>query len=72
MVYLQGTDDVKYKKLFDGAIVHLQESDEIIQQVRRGKHVYIDWKSNLQYIMKREFLLTDRCDFGLGKIKEFF
>lgn len=57
---------MKYKRLNDGAIVHIQETMDIIEQVRQGKHVYIDWKSNLQYIMKREFLETDRCDFGLG------
>lgn len=64
--YLKDTDDIKYRRLGDGAIVHSDDSDEIIEMVRRGKHVYIDWKSNLQYLMKREFLQTDRCDFGLG------
>lgn len=34
--------------------------------MRSERHVYIDWKSNLQRIMRREFLATDACDFALG------
>lgn len=34
--------------------------------VRQGKFVHIDWRSNLQYIMRREYLRTDTCDFTLS------
>lgn len=47
-------------------MLYAHETSEIIENVRRGKHVYIDWKINLQYILKRDFLQTDRCDLGLG------
>jgi hypothetical protein len=26
----------------------------------------VDWRSNLQYIMRREYLKTDSCDFALS------
>lgn len=53
-------------RLNESGIVHQQPSEEIIQLVRNGKHVYIDWKTNLQHVMKRQFLKTDRCDFSLS------
>lgn len=31
-----------------------------------GKFVYIDWRSNLQYIMRREYLTSETCDFALS------
>lgn len=64
--YLKETDFPKHQRLYDGATFHPYENPEIIDQVRRGKHIYFDWKSNLQYILKKEFLETDRCDFALG------
>lgn len=64
--YLKETDISKFEKLYAGADFYLDENDEIIEKVRGGKYVYIDWKTNLRYIMKREFLKTDRCDFSLG------
>ncbi|XP_059609151.1 ionotropic receptor 93a [Phlebotomus argentipes] len=64
--FLAETDEPKYKRLLDGMEFQTEATNEIIESVRQGKHVYIDWKSNLQYIMKREFLVNDRCDFALG------
>lgn len=64
--FLSETDEPKYKKLLDGMAFNTETSSDTIENVRQGKHVYIDWKSNLQYIMKKEFLVNDRCDFALG------
>ncbi|XP_055690671.1 ionotropic receptor 93a [Lutzomyia longipalpis] len=68
--FLAETDEPKYKRLLDGMTFNTETSAETIESVRRGRHVYIDWKSNLQYIMKKEFLINDRCDFALG-IEDF-
>ena len=64
--YLKETDIEKFVQLYAHADFYQDENDEIIERVRGGKYVYIDWKTNLRYIMKREFLKTDRCDFSLG------
>uniref|UniRef100_A0A336KK94 CSON009436 protein n=1 Tax=Culicoides sonorensis TaxID=179676 RepID=A0A336KK94_CULSO len=64
--YLKETDEHKYKTLYDNAMLFNEEiGEDVIDKVRHGKHIHIDWKTNLQYIMKREFLLTDSCDFVL-------
>lgn len=64
--YLMETDLPKYMKLNASGIIHPQATNEVIELVRAGKHVYIDWKTNLQHIMKRQFLRNDRCDFSLS------
>lgn len=63
---MRNSDEPKYNRLLRGSDFTKDVTPEIIQKVRTGKHIYIDWKSNLQYIMKKEFLVNDRCDFSLG------
>lgn len=65
-LYSQDTEEAKYRLLYDGAKFHYEDTNDIIESIRSGKYVYIDWKTNLQYIMKREFLANDRCDFALS------
>lgn len=64
--YLRQSSSDKYRRLYDGARFMARETPDIVERVRANREVYIDWKSNLQYIMKREFLATDSCDFSLG------
>jgi glutamate receptor, ionotropic, invertebrate len=52
--------------LYESAIFYSDENSFIINEVREGKQVHIDWRSNLKYIMRREFLSTDTCDFTLS------
>lgn len=42
-------------------------TSEIIESVKMGKHIHIDWKSNLKFIMRNDYLETKRCDLGIGK-----
>lgn len=70
--YLMETDLPKYIRLNASGIIHPQATDEVIESVRAGKHVYMDWKTNLQHIMKRQFLRYDRCDFSLSVYFIFF
>jgi glutamate receptor, ionotropic, invertebrate len=56
----------KYQELYKRATFYDDENEDIIDDVRKGKHVYIDWRSNLRSIMRREFLNTETCDFALS------
>lgn len=38
----------------------------MLTEVEKGKHVYFDWRTKLHYYMKKQYLLTDRCDLALG------
>ncbi|CRL07373.1 CLUMA_CG020350, isoform A [Clunio marinus] len=64
--YIRDTDIHKYQLLYSGANFYPDENEEIIENVRKGKHVYIDWRSNLKQIMRREHLKTESCDFSLS------
>ncbi|XP_058827029.1 ionotropic receptor 93a [Topomyia yanbarensis] len=64
--FLRETDDPKYMRLYNGANFITDESDQMIRSIREGHHVHIDWRTNLKYLMKREFLKSDRCDFVLS------
>ncbi|XP_058458924.1 ionotropic receptor 93a [Malaya genurostris] len=64
--FLLETDDPKYVRLYNGAKFITEESDQIVRSIREGHHVHIDWRTNLNYLMKREFLKNDRCDFVLS------
>lgn len=43
----------------------------MLEKIENGLHVFIDWKLRLQYIMKNQYLESDRCDLALGS-EEFF
>ncbi|XP_026467499.1 ionotropic receptor 93a-like [Ctenocephalides felis] len=64
--HLKTTDQQKYTDLRRDAQFADSENEDMIEMVRQGKHVFVDWKINLQYIMKKEFLQTDGCDFALS------
>jgi glutamate receptor, ionotropic, invertebrate len=66
--YLKESDNVKHQLLLKFAASHDELTGDIIERVRQGHHVYIDWKMNLLYIMKSQFLQTDHCDFALGRV----
>ncbi|XP_062556939.1 ionotropic receptor 93a isoform X2 [Armigeres subalbatus] len=64
--FLQETDDPKYVKLHKQAKYVSEESTKMVDTIRSGHHVHIDWRTNLKYLMKKEFLKSDRCDFALS------
>lgn len=65
--YIRDVQDLpKYTALYKGATFYPDETEQVADMVRKGKHAYIDWKSNLQYIMRREYLKTETCDFALS------
>ncbi|KAJ6638184.1 Ionotropic receptor 93a [Pseudolycoriella hygida] len=65
--YIKNSENNKYKALNDGAMYTNNATGEIIQSVKMGKHIYIDWKTNLKFIMKNDYLETNRCELGIGE-----
>jgi len=45
---------------------HRELYGSIIERVRTGKHAFIHRRTNLMYLMKNDFLQTNRCDFVIG------
>lgn len=66
-VYLKNSEDYKYRSLYNGMMKNDIDHQLMLTLVEKGKHVYFDWKTNLHFYMKRQFLTTDRCDLALGK-----
>lgn len=68
--YLQETEIEKYVQLNTTKQLHERASADVVQKVRGGKHIYIDWKANLLHIMRREYLETGRCDFSISELNK--
>lgn len=67
VIWLYQTSDEKlYRDLYEGAILHDLADDILLDMIRNQKHVYIEWKTNLQWLMKQDFVKTNSCDFSLG------
>ncbi|XP_018576793.1 ionotropic receptor 93a isoform X2 [Anoplophora glabripennis] len=67
---LKTSTERRFRTLYDDAVKEHNISN-LIKQIENGKHVFIDWKMRLQYIMKKQYLETDRCNLALG-LDEFF
>ncbi|XP_018374481.1 PREDICTED: uncharacterized protein LOC108768527 [Trachymyrmex cornetzi] len=65
--YLKNAEEEKYHILLERAIIHnaTQETD-MIEQIKMGKHVLIDWRSTLRFLMRNDLLLTKGCAFSLS------
>lgn len=64
---IQETEIEKYMKLNESAETHDGISNVTLGRIRGGKHIIIDWETNLLHVMHREFLETDKCEFTLSK-----
>ncbi|KAJ8979692.1 hypothetical protein NQ317_000976 [Molorchus minor] len=67
---LMTSTEMRFKTIYDNGLRE-ETTTEMIKQVVDGKHVYIDWKIRLQYLMKKQYLQTYRCDLALG-LDDFF
>ncbi|XP_047486802.1 LOW QUALITY PROTEIN: ionotropic receptor 93a-like [Penaeus chinensis] len=62
----------KFADIGSLAEVHDAKSSQMLyDRVRSSPHAFLEWKTNLLFIMKDEFKATDSCDFSLGK-EEFY
>ncbi|XP_063220916.1 ionotropic receptor 93a-like isoform X2 [Bacillus rossius redtenbacheri] len=64
---LESSDDPRMQALFAGAEKHRDQGERLIRAVRLSRHVYLEWKINLVYLMKRQYVSTNSCDFVLAK-----
>lgn len=69
-ILIQETEIEKYIRLNDSTESHDSVSNGTISRVRGGKHIIIDWETNLLHIMRKEFLETDKCEFTLSECSE--
>lgn len=67
--YLQGNDLAKYKSLLANS--ERQNSSSLydnLNRIREGKHVFIDWRSSLTFLMRKDYLITEKCSFFLSPV----
>ncbi|XP_066991910.2 ionotropic receptor 93a [Anabrus simplex] len=68
---LKSSDDPKFQKLYEGAILHEKQDSELADQIRTGHHAFLEWRVNLMHFMRKEYMVTNHCDFSLGA-EDFF
>lgn len=70
--YLQSeikiSKEPKYRTLYSGSNSLDLHSATMLPLIQEGRHVYIDWKLRLMYVMRRNYLVTDKCDLALGNV----
>lgn len=54
-------------KLNESSEIHDSITNATIARIRNGKHIIIDWETNLMHVMHKTFLETDKCEFTLCK-----
>ncbi|KAK2575942.1 hypothetical protein KPH14_007304 [Odynerus spinipes] len=65
--YLQNSEEEKYRLLFSRSERHNgTEEADIIRRVKEGKHVFIDWRSSLRFLMRKDLLSSGACHFSLS------
>ncbi|XP_075975117.1 ionotropic receptor 93a [Anticarsia gemmatalis] len=77
---LKNSDEPKYVALLKGAELvsgtggldtNTASVSRLMNRVRYHRHVIIDWKLRLSYLMRADRLDTDSCDFALS-VEDFF
>ncbi|XP_017778842.1 PREDICTED: glutamate receptor ionotropic, delta-2 [Nicrophorus vespilloides] len=68
---LKSATEDKYQALYRGSTGMDAKAIEMLPLIQEGKHIFIDWKIRLQYIMRKQYLLTGKCNLALGA-DEFF
>ncbi|EEB18389.1 glutamate receptor delta-1 subunit precursor, putative [Pediculus humanus corporis] len=63
---LKNNVDPKYKELYDNAQLYRKLESETIEKIRKGEHVYMDWKTNMLFLTKKQYVETGTCDFTFG------
>ncbi|XP_026674967.1 ionotropic receptor 93a [Ceratina calcarata] len=65
--YLRNADEPKYQVLLSLAQrYNSTQEEEVMERVKQGKHVLIDWRSSLRFLMRKDYLLTGGCHFSLS------
>merc|ERR1711892_198457 len=74
--YLNEADEEKFQHLENLAVKH-REPDAapdgaLYSMIKQNDHVYIEWKSKLEMIMKEQYNITKMCDYAFGREDFFF
>jgi len=74
--YLYEAEDAKYQKLEDLSVKHKEvdtrPGGDLFPMIKEDDHVYIEWKSKLELIMKEQYNITGICDYAFGREDFFF
>lgn len=74
--YLEEAEDEKYQILEDLSVKHTaidsKPDGSLFAKIKEEDHVYIEWKSKLEVIVKEQYNITGQCDFAFGKEEFFF
>ncbi|XP_066259282.1 ionotropic receptor 93a-like [Euwallacea similis] len=62
---IKESSDYIYKTIYQGA-QHLKNGQVMLDEIKAGRHVHIDWKMKLQYVVKQQFQRDDLCSYALG------
>jgi hypothetical protein len=46
---------------------HRDVTDSVVARIRSGSHVFIQRKTTLLYLLKKQFQKSNSCDFSLGE-----
>jgi len=73
--YFRNTDEEKFLRVGEKAMKHEEPGSdpngELLQKIKFENHVYIEWMSKLEVMMKEQYNITRQCDYALGR-EEFF
>ncbi|XP_032665741.1 LOW QUALITY PROTEIN: ionotropic receptor 93a-like [Odontomachus brunneus] len=65
--YLKNAEEEKYHTLWEYAEIYNETQEvEVLEKVKAGKHVIIDWRSTLRFLMRTDMLSTGGCSFSLS------
>eukprot|EP00092_Neocalanus_flemingeri_P000465 GFUD01000495.1.p1 GENE.GFUD01000495.1~~GFUD01000495.1.p1 ORF type:complete len:837 (+),score=225.49 GFUD01000495.1:88-2598(+) len=74
--YLNEAEDDKFQHLENMAVKHkdMDASPDgvLYSMIKQQDHVYIEWKSKLEMLMKEQYNITGLCDYAFGKEEFFF
>ncbi|XP_025158343.1 ionotropic receptor 93a-like [Harpegnathos saltator] len=65
--YLKNAEEEKYHIMWERSEIYNSTQEvEVIEKVKTGKHVLIDWRSTLRFLMRNDLLSTGGCSFSLS------
>lgn len=60
-------DEAKLKLFYERAELHAGVTNELMSRIRSGKHIYVNRKTNILFLLKREYQKTNSCEYAVGK-----
>lgn len=74
--YFRDSDEPKFMEIGKHAQKHVEPGTDpngiLLQKIKYEDHVYIEFKSKLEMMMKEQYNITRQCDYALGSEEFFF